>query len=193
MDQGEFAAPIRGQDALHPDGQYSALSKLFHWVTAPLLPLALATGFVIGHIKDSDKMPFYALHESTGVVIFTLAVLRLSWRLMSPPPALPGHISPGQRRAAAAVHHALYACLIVQPILGFVATNAFGFPLQGETAFLGFIDFPKFMETQESLGNATMKVHEVVGLLLAILLPLHVAGAVFHHAVRRDGTLLRML
>lgn len=193
MDQGQFAVPIRGQDALHPDGQYSAPAKVFHWITAPLLPFALLTGFVIDHIKDDHQMPFYALHESTGLIILTVAVLRLCWRLMSPPPDLPGHVSPGTRRAAAAVHHALYACLIIQPILGFVTTNAFGFPLQGETAFLGFIDFPKFMETNETLANATMTAHKAVAVLLLVLIPLHVAGAIHHHAIRRDGTLLRML
>jgi cytochrome b561 len=180
-------------DALHPDGQYSTGAKLFHWLTVPLLLLALATGLVIEFIDEKVKMGFYALHESTGLIILLVASARLAWRLTHRPPAHPDHLPPLLRRGANAVHHLLYLALIVQPLLGFFATNAFGFPLQGETAFLGFIDLPKFMATNEPLGNALITAHAVVGWSLLVLIPLHIAGAIFHHAVRRDGTLLRMI
>ena len=57
------------------------------------------------------------------------------------------------RKAAAATHHGLYALLILQPLLGFFATNAWGFPMQGKTAYLGFIHLPKFMEASTGLAN----------------------------------------
>ncbi|MGG5812274.1 cytochrome b [Falsiroseomonas sp. CW058] len=193
MDQTAPSPPIRGQDALHPDGQYSALAKLFHWVTVPLLFLAIATGLVIRFIKDDPKMAFYALHESTGLVILGLALLRLAWRRFSRPPALPDHIPALMRAAAHGVHHALYAALILQPLLGFFTTNAYGFPLQGPTAFLGFIDLPKFMEAREGLAVALHWMHSVLGWMLPVLLAAHIGGAIYHHALRRDGTLLRML
>ncbi|WP_237215423.1 cytochrome b [Falsiroseomonas oryziterrae] len=185
--------PIRGQDVLHPDGQYSALAKWFHWITVPLMFLAIATGLVIRFMKDDVKMAFYALHESTGLIILFVAILRLAWRGFSAPPALPDHIPPTMRRAASGVHHALYAALIIQPILGFLTTNAYGFPMQGATAFLGFIDLPKFMEPWESLAIALHWGHSLIGWSLPVLLALHIGGAIYHHALRKDGTLLRML
>jgi len=191
MDQ--LATPIRGQDMLHPDGQYSSLAKLFHWVTVPLMGIALATGPVIRFMKDDAKMPFYALHESTGIIILCVAIARLSWRLRSKPPALPTHIPPLQRRVAEAVHHLLYAALIIQPLLGFFTTNAYGFPLRGETAFLGFVQFPKFMETWEGLAHVLHWGHSLIGWSLPFLIAVHVGGAIYHHAIRRDGTLLRMI
>ncbi|WP_439597158.1 cytochrome b [Falsiroseomonas sp.] len=184
---------IRGQDALHPDGQYSALSKWFHWLTVPLLFAALATGLVIRFMKDDAKMPFYALHESLGLLILALALARLGWRALSPAPALPGHVPEAQRRAAALVHHALYAALVLQPLLGFLTTNAYGFPLQGQTAFLGFIDLPKFMEAAPGLAGVLHWGHSLLGWAFPLLLAAHIGGAVYHHAIRRDGTLLRML
>ncbi|WP_158287929.1 cytochrome b [Falsiroseomonas bella] len=196
MDQPQPAAAlirIRGVDDLHPDGQYSALAKWFHWTTVPLLVLAILTGLVIRFIKDDVKMPFYALHESLGLIILALAVARLAWRLLSKPPALPDHIPPGMRRAANAVHHLLYAALIIQPLLGFFTTNAYGFPLQGQTAFLGFIDLPKFMEAHETLALVLHWGHSLIGWALPFLIAAHVAGAIHHHALRKDGTLLRML
>jgi cytochrome b561 len=189
----EAAPPIRGQDALHPDGQYSALAKVFHWTTVPLMALAILSGLVIRFIKDDPKMAFYALHESTGLLILGLAVLRLAWRRISKAPVLPDHIPLRMRRAANGVHHALYAALIVQPLLGFFMTNAYGFPLQGPTAFLGFIDLPKFMEAQETLAVVLHWCHSLIGWALPFLIAAHVGGAIYHHVLRKDGTLLRML
>jgi cytochrome b561 len=187
------AEPIRGQDALHPDGQYSSLAKWFHWLTVPLMFLAIATGLTIRFMKDDAKMSFYALHESAGLLILALAVARLAWRGFSTPPLLPDHIPAAQRRAAAAVHHLLYAALIIQPLLGFFTTNAYGFPMQGETAFLGFIHLPKFMEPWESLAKVLHWGHSLIGWALPFLLAAHIGGAIYHHALRRDGTLLRMI
>lgn len=186
-------APIKGQDGLHPDGQYASLAKWFHWLTVPLLFTALATGLVIRFMKDEAKMPFYALHESLGLLILMLALARLAFRGISKPPALPAHISESQRKAAGAVHHALYAALVVQPLLGFLTTNAYGFPLQGETAFLGFIDLPKFMEAAPGLAGVLHWMHSLIGWAFPFLLAAHIGGAIYHHAIRRDGTLLRML
>jgi len=186
-------APIRGEDAMHPDGQYSSLAKWFHWLTVPLLGLSISTGLIIRFIKESVQMPFYALHESTGLIILVLALSRLAWRRMSPPPALPDHIPLMQRRVAETVHRLLYAALIVQPVLGFFTTNAYGFPLRGETAFLGFINLPKFMETWEGLAHVLHWAHSIIGWSLPFLIAAHVGAAVYHHVLRRDGTLLRMI
>ncbi len=172
---------------------YNSVSKWFHWITVGLMAVALPFGFVIGHVKDSDKMPFYAIHESAGLTILLVAVARIAWRLTHPPPPLPEHIPAPMRVAARANHVALYAALIAQPILGFVATNAWGFPLRGETAYLGFINLPKFMEQDEALAGAVQTAHNVLGMTIVALLVLHVGAAVFHQAIRRDGTLLRMV
>ena len=174
-------------------GSYTSLAKWFHWSTVALLGIAIPFGFVIGHIKDESKMPFYMVHESAGLTILAVALARLAWRLRHPPPPLPDSIPAPLRKASAAVHHALYALLILQPIGGFIATNAWGFPLRGETAYLGLIDLPKFMETNEGLAGVVGTAHTIGGWTIVVLLVLHIGGAIFHQAIRRDGTLLRMV
>ena len=192
-----IAPPLPGQDGLHPDGQYGGTAKVFHWVTVVLIAVALPMGFVIkfitGEADGRYKMAFYAIHESAGLTILVVAVLRLLWRWRHPPPPLPDHLPAAMRVAAAASHHALYALLIIQPVLGFFATNAWGFPLQGQTAYLGFIDLPKFMEAWEGLAQWLSLLHTIGGYLFVVVLAAHIGAAVFHHAIRRDGTLLRML
>jgi cytochrome b561 len=190
---GMAALPPKGTDAAHPAGQYGAIAKLFHWVTLSLMLVALPLGFVIQHVKDASKMGFYALHESAGLTILFVALARLAWRWFSPPPSQPNHMPKMLRTASTAVHHALYGMLILQPILGFMATNAWGFPMRGATAYLGFIEFPKFMEAWESLAKILSLLHSIGGWLLVVLIALHVGGALFHHAIRRDGTLMRMI
>ena len=192
MDSMAGLAP-KGTDAAHPAGQYGAIAKLFHWVTLGLMLVALPLGFVIQHVKDDSKMGFYALHESVGLTILFVALARLAWRWLSPPPSQPHDMPKMLRTASTAVHHALYGLLILQPVLGFMATNAWGFPMRGATAYLGFIEFPKFMEAWESLAKILSLLHSIGGWLLVVLIALHVGGALFHHAIRRDGTLMRMI
>lgn len=171
---------------------YTSTAKWFHWVTVVLMSVALPTGFVIQHIKDPSKMAFYAIHESAGLTIFFVAIARLAWRLAHP---VPPHenVPPFMRKAADGVHHALYAAMIVQPLLGFFTTNAFGFPQQGATAYLGFIDLPKFMEANTGLAEWLLAFHRAVGWVTLVLIVVHVLAVVFHQAIRRDGTLLRMV
>jgi cytochrome b561 len=171
---------------------YSTAAKWFHWVTVALMAIVLPFGFVISHIKDSDKMAFYAIHESAGLTLFAVALARLAYRLRHPPPPNT-RIPRPLRLIAETVHHALYAALIAQPVLGFLATNAFGFPMRGATAYLGFINLPKFMDTNEPLANTLITAHTYLGWTIAALLAAHVGGVIFHQAIRKDDTLLRMV
>lgn len=171
---------------------YPATSKWFHWITVALMAIALPTGFVIQHIAEESKSAFYAIHENAGLTIFLVASARLWWRLRHPVPLEPG-LPAALRVTANGVHHLLYLALILQPVLGFFMTNAFGFPMQGGTAYLGLIDFPKFMEANEGLGNVLLALHRGLGWTILALLVLHIGGVVFHQAIRKDGTLLRMV
>jgi cytochrome b561 len=177
--------------------EYGTVAKWFHWITVPLIAVALPVGVVIKYITPEDnfahKMLFYAIHESTGVTIFLVAVARLAWRLTHRPPPHPDDRPAALRVASDAVHHALYALLLLQPLLGFFMTNAFGFPLQGSTAYLGLIDLPKFMEADKPLAEFLKLLHTIGGYTILALLVLHIGGVVFHQAIRRDGTLLRMV
>ena len=182
-----------GVDARHPDGQYSRGAKWFHWLTAPALAISLLSGLTIRFINDEAKMGFYTLHESLGLLILLLSVARLTWRWTHPAPPLLDDIPGIIKRGIASTHALLYTALIVQPIIGFFTTNAYGFPQQGATAFLGLIDLPKFMDASPDLALRLHWVHSIIGWTLLLLIPAHVAGVLYHHVVRGDGTLLRMV
>ena len=177
----------------HPDGEYSRGAKWFHWLTVPPLALILLSGLTIRVIDDDAKMAFYTVHESLGLLMLVLSAARLSWRLTHEPPPMAPAISALERAGANTVHALLYVLLIVQPLLGFFTTNAYGFPQRDATAFLAFINLPKFMEAAPDLAGTIHWAHSIVGWTLVPLLAAHVCGVLFRHAAKRDGTLLRMI
>src|SRR5689334_25112284 len=88
------AEPVARTSIAEAPLAYGTVSKWFHWVTVVLMAIALPVGFVIQHIKDEHKMPFYAIHESAGLTILLVALARLTWRLTHPAPPLPEHVPP---------------------------------------------------------------------------------------------------
>lgn len=180
-------------DAAHPDGQYARGAKLFHWVTIPPLALVILSGLTIRFASDAAKTSFYTLHESLGLLLLPLALARLVFRLRHPPPAWPAHMSGTVRFGAEAVHYVLYGMLMLQPVIGVLTSNAYGFPQRDETAFLGFVNLPAFMDAAPDLARVLHWIHSLSGWLLVPLLAAHVGATIYHHAVRGDGTLMRML
>jgi cytochrome b561 len=65
--------------------------------------------------------------------------------------------------------------------------------MQGATAYLGLIDLPAVIGEAPALAKVLSWIHTVLGYSLVALLAAHIGGAVYHHAIRRDGTLMRML
>src|SRR5690606_31660503 len=93
-------------------------------------------------------------------------------------------------RLAARVSHALlYALLVTMPVIGFLATNAWGFPLR----WFGLVPIPAPIGANEALAPVLSLPHWVGALLIILLIGAHVAGALYHQFIRRDGLLGRML
>ena len=172
---------------------YSRGAKWFHWLTVPPMFVLLLSGLTIRFMNDEVKMAFYTLHESLGLLMLGLGAARLAWRLRHRPPPVPADMPAAERLAASTVHALFYAVFIAQPLLGFFTTNAYGFPQRGSTAFLGFIDLPAFMEGAPALAQALHWAHSLTGWMLIPLIVAHVAGVLYHHVGKDDGTLLRML
>jgi len=168
---------------------YSLTARILHWLTAALVLTMIPAGIVMvnigsGALQDS----LFNLHRSLGVVLIPLILLRLAYRLINPPPPLPGDIPIVQQLAAASVHWALYALLIVQPILGWVGTSAFPAPI----IVFGLFELPPVWPPDRAFSDQVFVAHRAIGYLIALLITVHVCAALFHHLVRRDDVLLRM-
>lgn len=176
---------------------YTSTAMLLHWLAAVIIVILLALGFIMTGMQDGNielKFKLYQLHKSFGILLLVLAVVRLGWRLMVPPPA--PIISGWMLRAATAMHWALYGIMILMPIVGWMIVSAS--PLQIPTEIFGLVELPHLPLTGGGANRKEMEhlfeeIHESMAFILIGLLVLHVGAALYHHTVRKDTTLLRMM
>ena len=172
--------------------RYAAPARLLHWITAALMAVIVVAGLWIAYFRPEDE-PFelrlYNVHESLGVIVWLLTLIRVVYRRMHPPPPLPADTPAAIRFAARMSHLALYALLLTLPVVGFLATNAWGFPL----SVFGVLPLPSPVGKDEALAKVLSAVHRIGALSIIALIGVHVAGALYHTFVRKDGLLKRML
>ncbi len=167
---------------------YASGIRVLHWLIALLVLIVLPVGIVIKFVKDDASSTFYLIHESFGFLILWVMLARLACRLIWPPPPAPW-LSPFERGLSKTVHWLLYAALIAQPVLGFLMTNAYGFPLE----WFGLVTIPSPLGKDPDLAPALAQAHVLLGWAILVLFLLHMAGVVHHHLLRRDPTLYRIL
>jgi cytochrome b561 len=128
------------------------------------------------------------LHKSTGLLIGLLIVLRIGWRLTHTPPALPDTMAAWQQHAARYGHAALYVCMLMLPLSGYLASN---FSKHG-IKFFNVVRMPPWGPDDKTLYAFFNQMHHVTALLLALFVGLHLLAVAKHMLVDHDGLLLRM-
>lgn len=165
-------------------------TRALHWLMAVLILGALPLGIYLSEIEPSlSTLWLFGLHKTVGITILSLAVLRVLWHRLSPPPAPIGGVPAWQAAAARWTHRALYALMFAVPLSGWFASSATGI----DTVIFGRWTLPRIAPVSEAWEEAGFEVHEALTTLLIAVIALHVAGAVHRAAVRRDRTLRRML
>lgn len=170
---------------------YGYIAVGLHWlVAAGVLGLfGLGIWMVDLTYYDSWYKTAPDLHRSIGVIVVTLMVLRLVWRLVNPPPRPLASHSFWERRIAHLAHALLYALVISMFFSGYFITTAKGQALYVFEVF----SLPAIITDVEGLEDVAGVIHEWVAYTIIAIVCLHVAGALKHHFVDRDSTLRRML
>ncbi len=140
-------------------------------------------------------------HKSFGFVVFTLALIRIIWRWLSPAvPIEPENQRPWEKTASHITHYGLYALMFVMPLSGWMMSSASAlndpgaYPVQVKNMVFGIFEMPDpVYPANETLEKLSHTIHAYSSYLLAILLILHIAGALKHHFVLRDSVLRRMV
>jgi len=169
---------------------YTGTAKALHWTIVALLIVQFIAAWTMPDIKrDTKPDTLINLHISVGVLILFVAVLRLTWRAGHPEPPPEDGLPPRQVQSARAVHWLLYALLFVLPVLGWLNASWRGFPV-----IMFGLELPKLLATRAPGGGWTGDVHALLATYgLLTLVGLHVAAALNHYFIRRDGVLQRML
>jgi cytochrome b561 len=171
----------------HGFARYCGASRVLHWITALLVFLTWPLGLMIGFVKDQVKLDFYLVHESFGFLVLWVMLLRVGARLSQAAPPMTGPAI--ERIAAQTVHGLIYIFLIIMPVSGFLATNTHGFPLQ----WFGLVWVWSPLGKSPEIAPTLSAIHEWSAWIVLGLFALHMLAVIFHHLIRRDATLYRIL
>jgi cytochrome b561 len=139
------------------------------------------------NIWDGLTNGLYSSHKLLGLTLLGVVIARLIYRLTHGAPADEPTLEPWQKLASHVTHWTLYGLLLVIPLLGwrgvsqYPALGIFGFNLPGIAA------------ASQTGAAQSFFWHETLGKVMALLIVVHIGAAIFHHAVRKDGVLRRML
>lgn len=170
---------------------YGLVSRYLHWATATLMLCLIPMGLFLQTLQEESpvRAVFVAVHETLGVTVLGLVVIRLAWLTCSKPPPL-GALRPWERWLARAAHGALYAVLLLLPVTGLLLVAAEGGPLEvyglaiplpDKTGMLGGMPWP-------TLHNFVLPA------LFCGLIALHLGAVLKHHfGTRRADDVRRML
>jgi cytochrome b561 len=164
--------------------QYTRPARILHWLVAALMLGQIALGFVTDAAAREEADALRETHAGVGVMILMLMVLRLSWRMVVPPPPLPGAIPLGQRLAAGAVHRLLYLLVFTMLASGLTVWMW----LEGPLDLFGLvtIQLPRFSGEDEFWLSVAGYTHEYGAWAISGLVGLHIAAALWHELVLRD-------
>ncbi|WP_064697408.1 cytochrome b [Rhizobium aegyptiacum] len=172
------------------DGRYGAIAQGLHWLIAALVGALFAIGWFMTSLPPSpDTIKVFNLHKSIGVAVLALMLLRVGWRLLSPPPPLPSSMSWIAQCAAKLCHLALYLLLFAQPLVGLLHSGAANFPV----VVFGLFTLPALGVPDDALKQRLEDVHGLLAWITLVVIALHVGAALRHHLLLKDGVLRRML
>jgi len=169
--------------------RYTRTAIALHWAAALLILAGFALGLWMTDLAISPlKFRVYAYHKWIGITVFLIALARLAWRATHPAPP-PVAMPEWQQRAASTTHVLLYVLMLIAPISGYLYSSATGV----QVVYLGVLPLPDLVGKDKALAAALKAVHLSLVFTLAALVAVHVAAAIKHHVVDRDGVLARML
>lgn len=175
---------------------YGSVAKTFHWLTALGILTVIPLGIIANDMpydtaeQLSDKAQLFSLHKTIGVTLFFVALARIAWAMSQPKPAALHPDRKVETLLAEIVHWLLYGSLVLVPLSGWVhhaATEGFApiwWPFGQNLPLV-----PEDIRVAETAAGS----HLVFERVLVISLILHIAGAIKHAVIDKDGTLARMV
>jgi len=169
---------------------YAPAAKWLHWIIAGCVLFVIPAGVVMLRLPDGDlQNRLFDLHRSFGVLIFVLAVWRVYVRSTHGAPASHPGLTRAERIASTAAHHLLYVLIIVMPLLGWAMTSAY----RVDVSVFGLFTLPHLVPQSDKLYEILSTIHKLGGILMALIVGAHIAGALKHTIIDRSDLLWRML
>ncbi|HRJ01787.1 MAG TPA: cytochrome b [Hyphomonas sp.] len=169
---------------------YGSVSRLNHWLSAVIFASLLIVGFTLSNdlLPDDQASDVRNLHKATGTLVFFFALWRVTWRLGQGFPPAASDRAAWELTLSKIVHGAMLLTLIVIPLSGITMSLMGGRGID----MYGLFTIPAFAEMKD-LARSARAVHGYAAYTLVLLITLHIAGALKHALIDKDGTLRRML
>ena len=173
---------------------YSPAARHLHWLTAASVFVMIPLGFAMTYrgntlnIWDGLTNTLFATHKLIGFLVLWLVAGRLAYRLIRGAPPDEPTLLWWQKAASHLVHWLLYGLLLMVPLLGWI-----GISLYPSLGIFGMFDLPALAAPNQTLAETVLQVHGKLAVVMALLIGGHIAAALYHHLIRGDGVLRRML
>jgi cytochrome b561 len=168
--------------------RYSAVAIALHWSIAALILLAFGLGLTVDNFPKEIKGAVINLHSLIGLAVLVLSLARLYWRMTHPAPPLPQSMPPLVRLASHAGHAGLYLLMIAVPLIG-VPTLLY----RGRGLDFGLFQIASPFERTPDIYRPLTELHELASFALIGLAAAHLLAALYHHFIRNDDILTRMM
>lgn len=181
--------------ALSSDGvadaeTYDTAARTFHWTVVALLACQFVTALLLPHIKlDTPLDTTIDLHFNLGLAIVVVMAARLWHRWRHPVRVAPASAPGWERTVADSLHRLFYVILLIVPFLGWASASAHSVPVK----LLGIVELPSLAPRKAAWALEAGDIHGYAMWTLLALIGLHAAAALYHHFVRHDDVLRRML
>jgi cytochrome b561 len=176
--------------------RYTSVAVTLHWLMALIIIGNLAGGlFAEGFLESSDPAmvargrTIMGLHKAMGLSVIALTLLRIGWQLANPPPPLPAHMTPMERRLSSITHLGFYGLMLALPLTGWALVSTATVPRP--VSMFGLFDIGP-LPLPAGLHDIAGEGHELLGWLMIATLVLHVLAAAKHQLFDRDNLLARM-
>lgn len=175
---------------------YGRGARALHWIMAVMVVAQVTIGIIMVYeaeepnfwVELAKTLKLYDVHKVQGLVLLALAAARLANRIGRGAPPPEPTLAAWQRETSTLVHAWMYLLLIVVPLLGW-----FGVSLYPALTVFGSINLPGLVAPHEPTSAPVFVAHRIAAFVLVGLVLMHIGAALFHHFIRGDGVLNRML
>lgn len=179
------------EPSIAPVGRYSRSARWFHWLAFAFVGLAyllINLRNILAHGGNARTLAMQG-HVLAGLVVLALVLPQLLHRLHNAPPPITPPLAAWESLLSQLTHVALYAFLIVQPLLGLLTVFSGG---HGLTVLWTSLQIPSPMTADKDLSEQLGNIHGWIGTIFYYVIGLHILAALWHHFGRHDDTLRRM-
>jgi cytochrome b561 len=172
---------------------YSATARKFHWIVAAWIFVMVPVGAYMverGKATNFDRLTniLYDNHKFAGFLLLFVIIARLAYRFAKGAPADEPTLEPWQKLASHATHWGLYGLMLAVPLLGWI-----GISLYPALSIHGLFSLPGLASPNQEAAKTVFLLHKLGAILLGLMVLAHVGAALYHHFIRKDGVLRRMM